>query len=44
MDNLNPELMEDLDTRTEEEIGYFLKEKEEVEKVEEELDNREVFC
>jgi len=44
MDNLNPELMEDIDSRTDEEISYFLKEKEEVEKVEEELDKKEVFC
>lgn len=44
MENLNPELMEDLDSRTDEEISYFLKEKEEVEKAEKELDNQEVFC
>jgi hypothetical protein len=44
MENLNPELMEELDSRTDEEISYFLKEKEEIEKIEKEVEKEQVLC
>ena len=44
MENLNPELMEDIDSRTNEEIEYFLTEKEEIEKIEKEVEkNKKVW-